>query len=428
MEDDATERLRQWCVEQGAYVHRDIWVTRLSSAAYRGIVAVRDIERNDVLVSIPASILIGKESALRDAEVAALAAHAACVTDAQLVAIHLLRECSKGSKSFWYPYIKTLPRSYTTACSLTDDEISQLQVPVAQRAIFSAKEEAVSSYTLGYAILSNIKSMNKKFKSLKAWTWALSTLSSRTMYMEGDTVGVLTPYGDLHNYGCPPPPFTLNIGDLNKKESAEDHALHGDGYFDARNSMYCLCTRSALTQGQEVLLCYGRHTNLHLLEYYGFCLEDNPHDTALLPIDYFCDTVQQQLSCLGVADTDVYIAYNGNPSFELMRGLRLASLNSSERKKYAFKVLNDEAVDSASEKKACQFLEQALHCVLDQSTMTSIECDMQLLENPRLTEGLRVVIQYRLGYKRILRKCLDLLHACQDNLAALQIQNGRVKP
>ncbi|KAI8107997.1 hypothetical protein M9434_006029 [Picochlorum sp. BPE23] len=259
MEDDATERLRQWCVEQGGNVHRDICVTRLSSAAYRGIVAVRDIKSNDILVSIPASILIGKESALRDAEVAALTGHAACVTDAQLVAIHLLRECSKGSQSFWYPYIKTLPRSYTTACSLTDDEISQLQVPVAQRAIFSAKEEAISSYKLGYAILSKIKDIDKKFKTLKAWTWALSTLSSRTMYMEGDTVGVLTPYGDLHNYGCPPPPFTLNIGDLKTREPSEDYALHGDGYFDASKSILPLYKECAHTRTRSSLVLWQAH-------------------------------------------------------------------------------------------------------------------------------------------------------------------------
>ena len=426
MEDDSTERLRQWCVEHGGVFNKGITCTRLSSAAHRGIVALKDIECNEILVSIPASLLIGKESALRDEEVVtALGSHAACLTDTQLVAIHLLRECSKGSQSFWHPYIKTLPRSYTTAASLTDEEIHQLQVPAAQRAIFRAKEEAVSSYETVHTSLSGMGCMDKRFKTLSAWIWALSTLSSRTMYMQGDTIGVLTPYGDLHNYGCPPPPFTLNIGGLNNKDPVEEHPLHGDGSFDASTNVYCVRTRSAIAQGDEVLLCYGRHTNVQLLEYYGFCLEHNPHDKAPLPIDYFCDTVQHQLCSLGVADTDVYIAYNGNPSFELMRALRLASLSSSERKSSAFKVLNDETVHRGSEKKACQLLQQALHRVLGQSTMTCIESDMQILkDDDNVSEGLRVVIQCRLGYKRILHRCLELLQACMEDSA---LQNERSK-
>ena len=30
--------------------------------------------------------------------------------------------------------------------------------------------------------------------------------------------------------------------------------------------------------GEQVYLCYGAHTNLELLELYGFVLDENPHD------------------------------------------------------------------------------------------------------------------------------------------------------
>ena len=46
---------------------------------------------------------------------------------------------------------------------------------------------------------------------LQAWLWAASTLSSRTMYVPFDEAGALTPFGDLHNYAPPPPPYTPSL-------------------------------------------------------------------------------------------------------------------------------------------------------------------------------------------------------------------------
>ena len=40
----------------------------------------------------------------------------------------------------------------------------------------------------------------ENFRSVAAVRWALATLSSRTMFLEGDTAGVLMPFGDLHNH------------------------------------------------------------------------------------------------------------------------------------------------------------------------------------------------------------------------------------
>jgi hypothetical protein len=42
-------------------------------------------------------------------------------------------------------------------------------------------------------------------------------------------------------------------------------------------------THRSYEPGEQVFLTYGRHTNLELLQLYGFLLPDNPHDTALLP-------------------------------------------------------------------------------------------------------------------------------------------------
>jgi histone-lysine N-methyltransferase SETD3 len=163
--------------------------------------------------------------------------------------------------------------------------------------------------------------------------------------------GALTPFGDLHNYLPPPPPFTPDIlkglghakealvptktaqtmppsadtlgshlvesladeasagpdqegsrGSTHQvgsrspaetclmaatrpqeaeasdtSETAVDDREVGDGHFDEDSGVYRLVARRRYKKGEEVYLCYGRHTNLELLEHYGFLLLDNPH-------------------------------------------------------------------------------------------------------------------------------------------------------
>ena len=52
----------------------------------------------------------------------------------------------------------------------------------------------------------------EKYQSLAAARWALATLSSRTMFLEGDDAGVLMPFGDLHNHRSPPGPQLPDLG------------------------------------------------------------------------------------------------------------------------------------------------------------------------------------------------------------------------
>ena len=52
----------------------------------------------------------------------------------------------------------------------------------------------------------------ERYRGLAAARWALATLSSRTMFLEGDEAGVLMPFGDLHNHGPPPGPQLPDLG------------------------------------------------------------------------------------------------------------------------------------------------------------------------------------------------------------------------
>ena len=143
----------------------------------------------------------------------------------------------------------------------------------------------------------------------RAWKWARSTVSSRTVFVPFDDAGALCPVGDLFNYAPPAggsaavdvigtPLSSEALGSLcslndtrdtrhtrglssreSPRESSNpkpnqaptrESAEAGDGSYDARADAYVFYARRRYGRGDQIMLCYGAHTNLSLLEHYGF--------------------------------------------------------------------------------------------------------------------------------------------------------------
>ena len=64
-----------------------------------------------------------------------------------------------------------------------------------------------------------------------------------------------------------------------------------------------------------------------LAELYGFVLEENPDDQAMLPLLAFGNNLAQH-----VQPADAWLHWNGVPSWHLLWGLRLATASSQERR------------------------------------------------------------------------------------------------
>ena len=61
---------------------------------------------------------------------------------------------------------------------------------------------------------------------------------------------------------------------------------------------------------------------------YGFVLEDNPDDQAMLPLEAFALTAL----AAHVQPSEVWLHWNGIPSWKLLSGLRLATASRQERR------------------------------------------------------------------------------------------------
>ncbi|PSC76715.1 SET DOMAIN GROUP 40 [Micractinium conductrix] len=146
--------------------------------------------------------------------------------------------------------------------------------------------------------------------------------------------------------------------------------IAGDGHLDEAADEYCIFARTRYSPGEQVFLCYGRHTNLQLVQHYGFVLPpgQNPHDTAPLPPHLLPPAVQQQLAACGgggggsggaaarpaaaaaAGEGGAYLHASGAPSWELLRALRLGCASPAERKAGACRALADEPISAASER------------------------------------------------------------------------------
>ncbi len=144
----------------------------------------------------------------------------------QVLAAHLLHECSKGAASFWHPYLRSLPRSYTTAMWFAETEAAALQVPAAVAAVRAAAAAAAAQHASALPLLRALQ-LAPNWRSRAAWLWAASTLSSRTMYLPFDSAGALTPLGDFANYRPPPPPVVPTVHELVAAAAALSAAAAG---------------------------------------------------------------------------------------------------------------------------------------------------------------------------------------------------------
>ena len=338
----AVERERQvlgallaWCASRGV---RDVSVrpAEFPESGGRGLAAVRALAPGDVLVAVPEDALMSGASAARDAGCAAAmraaadAAGGRALQPEERLALHVLCELAKGTTSAWAPYLRSLPARYDTLAHFSADCAAELQ---ASWAVSLARAEArrvgLSATRARPAREHARAALPERLQSLSAWRWALATVGSRAVYVPFDAAGALCPLGDLHNYAPP-----LRAGEVELQQGGTQHFGEGSGDAVFEEGHLVWRARRYYREGEEALVCYGRYTNLQLLELYGFVLRDNPHDTyqlgelslrALrLRLPEAHTPLGRVVAELRTEDARLSVDTDGRPSWELMALLRAA--------------------------------------------------------------------------------------------------------
>ncbi|KAI8540961.1 hypothetical protein RHMOL_Rhmol08G0025800 [Rhododendron molle] len=380
--------------ESSSCLGQSLCVSFFPDAGGRGLAAARDLRKGELILRVPKSALMTRESLMRDEKLSVAVSKYPSLASTQIFTVCLLYEMNKRKSSWWYPYLMELPRSYDTLACWGHFETKALQV---DDAIWAAEKATSKAEFSWIEAISLMKELNLKSRTLtfRAWVWASATISSRTLHIPWDDAGCLCPVGDLFNYAAPgedaldsEDSFVTddrsswrNASSIWNGETTEQYDVEQldvnllrltDGGYEKDVSAYCFYSRKNYQKGEQVLLSYGTYTNLELLEHYGFLLDENPNDKAFIPLE-----PEVYSSCSWPKDS-LYIHQNGKPSFALLSTLRLWLTPQNQRRSVGHLIYSGSQLSSENEKIVMGWMVKSCKAVL-MNFATSIEDDKLLI-------------------------------------------------
>ncbi|XP_065864838.1 protein SET DOMAIN GROUP 40-like [Euphorbia lathyris] len=451
-------------------------------AGGRGLGAARDLRKGELVLKVPKSTLITRDSLFRDEFLSSAVNNHNPLSPTQILAVCLLFEMGKGKSSFWYPYLIHLPRCYDILATFSEFEKQALQVDDAIWTAEKAISKAEAEWKEAFLLMQQLQ-FRPQFLTLRAWIWACATISSRTLHVPWDEAGCLCPVGDLFNYAVPEEEpssyetaeswmngsFLQDDGPLSSGISRSNVFVEGydahmqrltDGGFDEDNAAYCFYARKNYKKGEQVLLSYGTYTNLELLEFYGFCLDENSNDKVFIPLE------ASMYICNSWAVDSLYIHEDGKPSFALLSALRLWATPPNQRRSIGHLAYSGSQLSVENEimvlkwiSKSCQSILKSLATTVEEDNlvlssisklqnlnkcrevkkMIQCECEfegevsafleannVQKVENvcsktKRSIERWKLAVEWRLRYKTILIDCISY---CAQIIISLSTQNA----
>jgi hypothetical protein len=337
-------RLSPWLVEAGGH-HDGVEIANLGEM--RGVVATGPIARGSEVARIPRRLLITVEDAH-----ARVADRGPRLTDLELssertqLAVWLLVERSDPGSAF-QPYLDALPRSLP-------------RFPI----YASAEDRALLDGSLTGAMLDRLRAdLDADHAKLAAGApslsigrdelvWAAMCVASRSFLLgiDGREATALVPFIDMLNH---------------------ERGSNTRWSYNADIQALTLIAQRDYQPGDEVCCDYGRKPNMYLLLHYGFCIDHNDADEAVL----------------GSAEQVRVTRKPDEPFAQLM----LYKLRSEHRNEAAARA----ALADAARAGLARF-------------STTLEEDQAQLAGTDLSANARNFIATRLGAKRVLHAWLDL--------------------
>jgi len=225
----------------------------------RGLVATRPVARGSALMQVPRTLLVSPKTALeglaaRQMPTAELARASATT---QLAAWLLVER--RDPDSVFQPYVASLPHSFPEfPINATLADLALLEGSLAGAMIENFRASLVAEHAELVADVAWFSTIG--FDEL---VWAKTCVGSRTylLRMEDKDVGVLVPFADMANH---------------------ERGPNTRWEFDPDGQVFRLLAQRDYLPGEEVCCDYGPKPNMALLAHYGFCLDDNDADQAVI--------------------------------------------------------------------------------------------------------------------------------------------------
>jgi len=230
--------------------------------------------------------------------------------------------------------------------------------------------------------------------SIEKYVWAYAIISSRLWSFGNDYA--LVPLGDL----------------LNHKPDAGYPGLDASGQYLEVNAT------QDYAKGDQVFMSYGNKSNSELLGSYGFILENNPHEAALINFQLRASNVAISIAepLLKKVDPNygtLRLVANHRPD-ALLRAFRIANIEFKDLE-HTNDLLEGKPVSLVNELRAYRGAIAAL-TNLHNSYTTSVDEDTQLIESGTLTGNRRIAVIIRKSEKLILQNTVLVLAKLWENV------------
>ncbi|KAJ8461211.1 hypothetical protein OPV22_034137 [Ensete ventricosum] len=382
--ETAIDDFWRWLCERGA-------VAASSAATVRpgfvpeglGLVAQRDIPRNEVVVEVPKRLWIDSDTVVAS-EIGRLCAG---LKPWVSIALFLLRERALGKASPWHPYLDILPPTTNSTIFWTEEELSEIEGTQLLSTTMGAKESRAFSRGRGENL-------------------------------------ALVPLADLINHSS----------SITQEDSSWE--IKGKGIF-SRELIFSLRTPVYVKSGEQVYIQYDiAKSNADLALDYGFVEQRPDRDSYTFTLeisesDPFYGDKLDIAESNGLDETAYFDIALGCPLPPLMLPyLRLVALGGTDAFLLESVFRNtiwghlELPVSRANEEAICRVVRQACKSALS-AYRTTVEEDEKLMEGDNLDERLRIAVCIRAGEKKVLQQIEGAFRERESELDVLEYYQER---
>ncbi|KAK8627758.1 hypothetical protein V6N13_135360 [Hibiscus sabdariffa] len=385
-----------------------------------GLIAKKDISRNEVVLEIPNRFWVNQDA------VAASEIGTVCsgLKPWVAVALFLIREKFRED-SQWRLYLDILPESTDSTVFWSEEELAELQGTQLLSTTMGVKEYVRNEFLkVEEEIILPNKQLFPTSITLDDFFWAFGILRSRAFSrLRGQNL-VLIPLADLINHS---PSITT-----------EDYAweIKGAGLF-SRDLLFSLRSPVSVKAGQQVLIQYDLDkSNAELALDYGFVESKSERNayTFTLEIsesDPFYGDKLDIAETNGLGETAYFDIVLGRPlPPALIPYLRLVALGGTDAFLLESIFRNtiwghlDLPVSRANEELICRVVRDACKSALS-GYHTTIEEDEKLMEEGNLDPRLKIAVGVRAGEKKVLQQIDEIFKGRESELDLLEYYQER---
>ncbi|XP_059655804.1 ribulose-1,5 bisphosphate carboxylase/oxygenase large subunit N-methyltransferase, chloroplastic-like [Cornus florida] len=385
-----------------------------------GLVAQRDIARNEVVLEIPKRFWINPDT------VSASEIGKVCggLKPWISVALFLIREKSINN-SQWRNYIDILPEHTDSTIYWSEEELSEIQGTQLLSTTLGVIEYVQSEFQ---KVEEEVILPNKQLFpfpiTLEDFLWAFGILRSRAFSrLRGQNL-VLIPLADLINHS--------------QSITTEDYAweIKGAGLF-SRDLLFSLRSPVSVKAGEQVLIQYDLNkSNAELALDYGFIESRSDRNAYTLTLNiseldpFFGDKLDIAESN-GLGETAYFDIILGQPLPRAMLPyLRLVALGGTDAFLLEALFRNvvwghlEVPVSHANEELICKVVRSACKSALS-AYHTTIEEDEKLKEGGNLDPRLEIAVGIRAGEKKVLQQIDEIFNERELELDELEYYQER---